>query len=128
MTSSGTPLSRYDDHVDVNVKGNHRNRYLQLLQHFADDLVAVRTKVVDALKRSILSFDGVQVTLLLSDQDENLVGDNMDYKETAATKLLKVNHKGTIMMNNNIFADHQSHRVHEPVDKPRDDELGGVPH
>ena len=46
------------------------------------------------MKRSNLSFDGVQVTLLLSDQDENLVGDNMDYKETAATKLLKVNHKG----------------------------------
>ena len=74
----------------------------QLLQHFADDLVAVRTKVEEALKRSNLSFDGVQVTLLLSDQDENLVGDNMDYKETAATKLLKVNHKGTIMMNNNL--------------------------
>ena len=99
LTSSGTPLSRYDgqghdDHVDVNVEGNHRNRYLQLLQHFADDLVAVRTKVEEALKRSNLSFGGVQVTLLLSDQDENLVGDNMDYKETAATKLLKVNHKG----------------------------------
>ena len=44
----------------------------------------------------------MQVTLLLSDQDENLVGDNMDYKEIAATKLLKVNHKGTIMMNNNL--------------------------
>ena len=107
MTSSGTPLSRYnsqghDDHIDVNVEGNHRNLYLQLLQHFADDLVAVRTKVVEALKRSSLSFVGVQVTLLLSDQDENLVGDNMDYKETAATKLLKVNHKGTIMMNNNL--------------------------
>ena len=107
LTSSGTPLSRYnsqghDDHVDVNVEGKHRNRYLQLLQHFADDLVAVRTKVVEALKRSSLSFVGVQVTLLLSDQDENLVGDNMDYKETAATKLLKVNHKGTIMMNNNL--------------------------
>lgn len=62
----------------------------------------MRTKVVEALKRSSLSFVGVQVTLLLSDQDENLVGDNMDYKETAATKLLKVNHKGTIMMNNNL--------------------------
>ena len=99
MTTSGTPLSRYDgqgqdDHVYVNFEGNHRNRNLQLLQHFADDLVAVRTKVEEALKRSNLSFDGVQVTLLLSDQDENLVGDNMDYKETAATKLLKVNHKG----------------------------------
>ena len=57
---------------------------------------------MEALKRSSLSFVGVQVTLLLSDQDENLVGDNMDYKETAATKLLKVNHKGTIMMNNNL--------------------------
>jgi len=51
-----------------------RNSTEPLLQHFADDLVAVRTKV----------------TLLLSDQDENLVGDNMDYKETAATKLLKI--------------------------------------
>ena len=59
----------------------------------------MRTKVVEALKRSSLSFVGVQVTLLLSDQDENLVGDNMDYKETAATKLLKVNHKGTISLN-----------------------------
>jgi len=45
-----------------------------LLQHFADDLVAVRTKV----------------TLLLSEQDVNLVGDNLDYKENAATKLLRI--------------------------------------
>ena len=31
-----------------------------------------------------------QVTLLLSEQDVNLVGDNLDYKENAATKLLRV--------------------------------------
>lgn len=45
-----------------------------LLQHFCDDLVAVRTKV----------------TLLLSEQDVNLVGDNLEFKENAATKLLKI--------------------------------------
>ena len=31
-----------------------------------------------------------QVTLLLSEQDVNLVGDDLDYKENAATKLLRV--------------------------------------
>ena len=28
--------------------------------------------------------------MLLSEQDVNLVGDNLDYKENAATKLLRV--------------------------------------
>ena len=32
----------------------------------------------------------MQVTLLLSEQDVNLVGDNLEYKENAATKLLRV--------------------------------------
>ena len=30
------------------------------------------------------------MTLLLSEQDVNLVGDNLEYKENAATKLLRV--------------------------------------
>ena len=30
------------------------------------------------------------MTLLLSEQDVNLVGDNLEFKENAATKLLKV--------------------------------------
>ena len=33
---------------------------------------------------------GGQVTLLLSEQDVNLVGDNLKYQENAATKLLRV--------------------------------------
>ena len=100
LTSSGTPLSRYnsqghDDHIDVNVEGNHRNRYLQLLQHFADDLVAVRTKVaaIDQIFPNLtlsLYNGGEQVTLLLSEQDVNLVGDNLEGKENAATKLIRV--------------------------------------
>ena len=62
---------------------------LQLLQHFADDLVAVRTKVALIKPFPNLTFDW-QVTLLLSEQDVNLVGDNLDGKESAATKLLRV--------------------------------------
>ena len=33
---------------------------------------------------------GEQVTLLLSEQDVNLVGDNLEGKENAATKLIRV--------------------------------------
>jgi len=51
-----------------------RNSAEPLLHHFADDLVAVRTKV----------------TLLLSEQDVNLVGDNLEGKENAATKLIRI--------------------------------------
>ena len=67
---------------------------LQLLQHFADDLVAVRTKVaIDQIFPNLtlsLYNGGEQVTLLLSEQDVNLVGDNLEGKENAATKLLRV--------------------------------------
>ena len=69
--------------------------YLQLLHHFADDLVAVRTKVAafDQIFPNLtlsLYNGGGQVTLLLSEQDVNLVGDNLEGKENAATKLLRV--------------------------------------
>ena len=68
--------------------------YLQLLQLFADDLVAVRTKVaIDQIFPNLtlsLYNGGEQVTLLLSEQDVNLVGDNLEGKENAATKLLRV--------------------------------------
>ena len=68
--------------------------YLQLLQLFADDLVAVRTKVAigQIFPNLTLSLynGGEQVTLLLSEQDVNLVGDNLEGKENAATKLLRV--------------------------------------
>ena len=69
--------------------------YLQLLHHFADDLVAVRTKVAafDQIFPNLtlsLYNGGGQVTLLLSEQDVNLVGDNLEGKENAATKLIRV--------------------------------------
>ena len=69
--------------------------YLQLLHHFADDLVAVRTKVaaIDQIFTNLtlsLYNGGEQVTLLLSEQDVNLVGDNLEGKENAATKLIRV--------------------------------------
>jgi len=51
-----------------------RNSAEPLLHHFADDLVAVRTKV----------------TLLLSEQEVNLVGDNLEGKENAATRLIRI--------------------------------------
>ena len=69
--------------------------YLQLLHHFADDLVAVRTKVAafDQIFPNLtlsLYNGGGQVTLLLSEQDVNLVGDNLEGKENAATRLIRV--------------------------------------
>ena len=39
------------------------------------------------------------MTLLLSEQDVNLVGDNLEFKENAATKLLKVNHRHKLQGN-----------------------------
>ena len=69
--------------------------YLQLLHHFADDLVAVRTKVAafDQIFPNLtlsLYNGGGQVTLLLSEQEVNLVGDNLEGKENAATRLIRV--------------------------------------